>query len=179
MSVHVSATERALPEPRPAPVEELTAAPVGPVPFNWVAPTGRLERALTAWGRGHLAEVPAGCSFDVLLVPGSLGRDVLARVRAAGVRPGPVVLCPAGAEFIVRAGSAADWCAPGATVLRSGSLALLPPPSVLVPESVAGRGWLVPPVHRAPSAPPGAGVPSAASLLEPFLAAVQAASEQA
>ncbi|MFB7113914.1 hypothetical protein [Streptomyces sp. NPDC056291] len=179
MSVHVAAAELALPEPRPVPVEELTAAPVGPVPFNWLAPTGRLEQALTVWGRGHLAEVPAGLSFDVLLVPADLGRNVLARVGAAGVRPGPVVLGPAGAEFIVRPDSAADWCAPGSTVLRSGSLVLLPPPTALVPETVAGRGWLVPPVHRAPSAPPGAGVPSAASLLEPFLEAVQAASEKA
>lgn len=175
MSVHTAATELALPEPRPVPVEELMAAPVGPVPFNWLAPTGRLEQALTAWGRGHLAEIPAGLSFDVLLVPGDLGRDVLARLGAAGVRPGPVVLGPAGAEFIIRPGSAVDWCAAASTVLRSGSLALLPPPTVLVPETVAGRGWLVPPVHGAPSAPPGAGVPSAASLLEPFLAAVQAA----
>jgi hypothetical protein len=39
--------------------------------------TGRLEKVLTAWGRGHLAEVPAGLGFDVLRTPGSVAADTV------------------------------------------------------------------------------------------------------
>ncbi|MFD0208974.1 hypothetical protein ACFVH9_07540 [Streptomyces hirsutus] len=44
----------------------LATAPVGLAPFNLLAPAGRLDSVLTAWGRGHLAEVPAGITVDVL-----------------------------------------------------------------------------------------------------------------
>jgi hypothetical protein len=47
----------------------LAAAVHGPVPYNWLAPTGRLEQVLNAWGRGALAEVPTGTTFDVIRVP--------------------------------------------------------------------------------------------------------------
>jgi hypothetical protein len=111
---------------RPASREELTAAPVGPVPFNVLAPTGRLRQVLTAWGRGHLAEVPAGLGFDVLLTPGAVAEDTVRRMRAAGRRVGPVILGPSAAEFILERGSAPRWSAPRSILLRPGSLGAPP-----------------------------------------------------
>ncbi|MFI1169156.1 hypothetical protein ACH4UM_37755 [Streptomyces sp. NPDC020801] len=169
----------ALPGPRSAPAQELTAAAVGPVPYNWLEPTGRRDRVLTAWGRGQLAEVPVGLSFDVLLVPSALARDVLDRVRAARIQPGPVILGPSGAEVIIRLGSAPAWCAPDSLLLRRGALLLLPPPTVRAPKMMAARGWLIPPAQRAASTPPGDGLPCGDDLLRPYLAAVQAAADAA
>lgn len=164
-----------LPAPRPASREELTAAPIGPVPFNVLAPTGRLHQVLTAWGRGHLAEVPAGLGFDVLLTPGAVAEDTVRRMRAAGRRVGPVILGPSGAEFILERGSAPRWSAPRSILLRPGSLVLLPPPTVRHPETVASRGWLVPPSHQEADARLDAGVTPGAALMGPYLTAVQAA----
>jgi hypothetical protein len=159
-----------LPGPRPAPDE--VAAAMGPMP--WLTATGRLDQVLNAWSRGHLAEVPCGVSFDVLLTPVTLGRDAVHRMHEAGRRVGPVVLGPLGAEFIVERGSAAGWSASHSVLLREGALVLLPPPG---DEShvVAARSWLVPPCHPATGAPLCADVTSAGALLEPFQAAVQAA----
>ncbi|MFE2492329.1 hypothetical protein ACFXGR_56220 [Streptomyces mirabilis] len=164
-----------LPAPRPASREELTAAPIGPVPFNVLVPTGRLHQVLTAWGRGHLAEVPAGLGFDVLLTPGAVAEDTVRRMRAAGRRVGPVILGPSGAEFILERGSAPRWSAPRSILLRPGSLVLLPPPTVRHPATVASRGWLVPPSQQEADARLDAGVTPGAALMGPYLTAVQAA----
>ncbi|MFJ5035550.1 hypothetical protein ACIQB5_47865 [Streptomyces sp. NPDC088560] len=169
----------ALPGPRRALAQELTAAAVGPVPCNWLERTGRRDQVLTAWGRGQLAEVPVGLCFDVLLVPGGLARDVIDRVCAVGIRPGPVILGPSGAEIIIALDSASGWCAPASVLLRRGALVLLPPPTVRVPETVAARGWLIPPAHRSASAPPEAGLMSGGDLVRPYRAAVRAAEEAA
>ncbi|GAA2621278.1 hypothetical protein [Streptomyces vastus] len=163
-----------LPAPRRAPREELTAAAVGPVPFNVLTPTGRLDQVLTAWGRGHLAEVPAGLTFDVLLTSGAVAEETIRRMRAAGRRVGPVVLGPCGGEFILERGSAPRWSAPRSLLLRPGTLVLLPPPTVCQPETVASRGWLVPPSHREAGAPLGDGLTPGGTLISPYLQAVQA-----
>ncbi|MFJ5035895.1 hypothetical protein ACIQB5_49825 [Streptomyces sp. NPDC088560] len=167
----------ALPRPRHALCHELTAAAVGPVPYNWLSPTGRRDQVLTAWGRGQLAEVPVGLTFDTLLVPGALARDVVARMAAVGIQPGPVILGPSGAEFIIGLGSAPGWCAPDSLLLRRGALILLPPPTVLLPKTVAARGWLIRPAHRGESSMPGEGLPCGSSLHRPYLAAVRAAAD--
>ncbi|MFE7975748.1 hypothetical protein [Streptomyces shenzhenensis] len=144
----------------------------------WLTATGRLEHVLTAWGRGYLAEVPAGIGFDVLLTPGPLARDTVRRMCAAGRRIGPVVLGPRGAEFILERGSAHGWRAPHSSLLPLGTLVLLPSPGVHVPEPVADRGWLVPPCHPETGAPLCAEVTPGGALLEPYLASAEAAREE-
>jgi hypothetical protein len=138
----------------------------------WITATGRLDQVLTAWSRGHLAEAPAGLGFDVLQTPGPVARDTVRRMREAGRRVGPVILSPAGAEFILEPGSAARWSAPRSTALRPGALVLLPPPAVCVPDMVAARGWLVPPCHPETGAPLCAEVTPGGALMGPYLAAV-------
>lgn len=157
--------------------EGLTAAAIGPVPFNVLKPTGRLDHVLTAWGHGHLAEVPAGFGFDVLQTPGAVGEDTVRRMRETGLPIGPVILGPSGAEFILARDSAPRWSAPRSRLLRPGALVLLPPPTVCHPETVGSRGWLVPPSHHETGAPLDAGVTPGGALLEPYLLAVQAAEE--
>ncbi len=51
-----------LPARRSTPSRERTAPALGPMP--WLTSTGRLEQVLTAWSRGHLAEVPVGLGFE-------------------------------------------------------------------------------------------------------------------
>ncbi|MFI1703085.1 hypothetical protein [Streptomyces griseoruber] len=160
----------------PAPSGERTASAVGPMP--WLTSTGRLDQVLTAWGRGHLAEVPVGLGFDVLRTPGAVAEDTVRRMREAGRRVGPVILGPSGAEFILERGSAPRWSAPRSTLLVPGTLALLPPPTVCHPETVASRGWLVPPTHEETGSLLCAEVTPGGALLDPYLAAVQAAEDE-
>ncbi|MFF5106785.1 hypothetical protein [Streptomyces sp. NPDC000134] len=124
-----------------------------------------------------MAEVPVGISFDVVVIPGALALDVLGRLRRAWVRPGPVVLGPSGAELFVCRGSVPDWDVLDSHLLRRGGLVLLPPPTVLVPEAVGSRGWLVPPAHRAATAPCGVGLGCGRDLAEPVRQAVHAAAK--
>ncbi|MFE4669397.1 hypothetical protein ACFRI7_31705 [Streptomyces sp. NPDC056716] len=170
MTVEALLGPPALPASRVA--EEITAA-LGPMP--WLTATGRLEQILRAWGREQLAEVPAGLAFDVLRTTGPLAHDTIVRMRAAGRRTGPVVLGANGAEFIIERGSAPDWNAPRSGLLRPGTLVLLPPPHVCIPDAVAARGWLVPPCHPETGAAVCAEVTPGRALREPYLAAVEAA----
>jgi hypothetical protein len=135
----------------------------------WLTATGRLDQILTAWGRGHLAEAPAGVGFDVLQVPGPLALYTVRQLQEAERRVGPVLLGPMGGEFIIEPGSAP--AVPRSYLLRPGALVLLPPPNVRVPHQVAARGWLVPPCHET-GAPLCAEVTPGGVLLEPYLAAV-------
>lgn len=157
--------------PLPAGPGTVTAA-MGPLP--WLTATGRLDQVLTAWARGHFAEVPVGVGFDVLLTPHSLGRDTVQRMHEAGRRVGPVVLGPLGTEFIIERGSAADWSASHSVLLREGALVLFPPPGD-ESRTVGGRSWLIPPCNPDTGAPVCAGVTPAGALFEPFQAAVHAA----
>jgi hypothetical protein len=139
----------------------------------WLAATGRMDQVLTAWGRGELAEVPSGISFDVLLTPLTLGRDTVHRMHAAGRQVGPVLLGPLGAEFIIERGSATGWSASHSLVLRHGALTLLPPPGDET-HVVGARSWLVPPCRPETGAPLCcAELTMASALLEPFQTAVQ------
>jgi hypothetical protein len=157
----------------------LTAAAVGPVPYNWLAPTGRAEHVLTRWGRGELAEVPVGVSFDVVVIPGALARGVVGRLRHLRMQPGPVVLGPSGAEMFIRCGSASRWNVPDSHLLRRGGLVLLPPPTVQVPDTVGCRGWLVPPADGSAAVPCEVGLGCGSDLAEPVRQAVQAAAKSA
>lgn len=161
----------------PVPGGELTAPAVGPVPFNLLAPTGRLEHVLKAWARSNLAEVPAGLGFDVLLTSRAVAEDTVRRMHAAGCHVGPVILSPSGGEFILERGSAPRWSAPHSLLLRPGTLVLLPPPTACHPDTVGARGWLVPPSQQKAGAPLRAGATQGGALIEAFLQAVQAAEE--
>lgn len=163
----------AFPGPLPAPPREEITAAMGPMP--WLTPTGRMEQIITAWGRGQLAEVPAGLAFDVLRTPGAVAEDTVRQMREAGRRIGPVIVGPSGGEFILERGSAPRWAAPRSQLLRPGTLVLLPPPAVCHPETVAARGWLVPPSHPETGAPICVEATPARALLEAYLASVQAA----
>ncbi|MFF6784977.1 hypothetical protein [Streptomyces sp. NPDC012510] len=176
MSVETLRGARQLPGQRPIPSGERTAPAVGPMP--WLTATGRLEQVLTAWSRGQLAEVPVGLGFDVLLTPGAMAEDTVRRMREASRRVGPVILGPSGGEFLLERGSAPRWSAPRSRLLVPGSLILLPPPAVCHPETVAARGWFVPPVHEETGAPLCAEVTPGGALLEPYLTAVQAAEDE-
>ncbi len=160
---------------RQIPTTERIVPAVGPMP--WLTSTGRLEQVLMAWGRRHLAEVPAGLGFDVLLTPSAVAEDTVRRMGEAGHRVGPVILEPSGGEFILERGSAPRWTAPRSTLLVPGTLVLLPPPTVCYPETVSARGWLVPPVYQETGALLCADVTPGGALLEPYLAAVQAAKD--
>jgi hypothetical protein len=168
----VLAAAPALPAPRPAPRDHGIRPAIAATP--WLTATGRLDQVLTAWGRGQLAEVPTGLGFDVLLTPSAVAEDTVHRMRAAGRQVGPVILGPAGGEFILERGSAPHWSAPRSTLLRPKTLVLLPPPDVCHPQTVAARGWLVPPCLET-GAPLCADVTPAGAVLEPYLAAVEAA----
>ncbi|MFE0898463.1 hypothetical protein ACFW3W_21530, partial [Streptomyces smyrnaeus] len=152
-------------------------AVVDPVPYNQLRLTGGVDINQDSWPRGVLAEVPAGLGFDVLRVPGAVAEDAARRMRAAGRRVGPVVLGPLGGEFLLECGSAPRWYAPRSQFLLRGTLVLLPPPTVCLPELVGARGWLVPPTHHPADAPAGEGVTTGGALLEPFLDAVKAAED--
>ncbi|MFF7166903.1 hypothetical protein ACFZBP_36915 [Streptomyces sp. NPDC008086] len=98
-------------------------------------------------------------------------------MREAGRRVGPVILGPSGGEFILERGSAPRWSAPRSTLLVPGTLVLLPPSTVCHPETVGARGWLVPPAHEETGALLCAEVTPGGALLEPYLAAIQAAED--
>ncbi|WP_031487616.1 hypothetical protein [Streptomyces bicolor] len=175
MSVETLRGAPPLPGQRPIPSGERTAPAVGPMP--WLTATGRLDQVLDSWGRGQLAEVPVGLGFDVLRTPGAVAEDTVQRMREAGRRMGLVILGPSGAEFLLERGSAPRWSAPRSQLLVPGTLVLLPPPTVCHSEAVACRGWLVPPAHEETGAPLCAEVTPGGALLEPYLAAVQAAED--
>ncbi|MFC1420478.1 hypothetical protein [Streptacidiphilus cavernicola] len=119
-------------EPRDA-VEWLSAAAADPEACRW------------EWERSPIGIVllPAGRLWDVLIVPGDLGRitvDVLVRMDA---EPGPV-LADFGdfrVGFFVPPGTAARWVGTGVRTAGAGTWLAVPHPAR------AGRGlrWLVPP----------------------------------
>jgi len=127
-------------------VEWLVAASPDPDTCRW-----EWERSSTG-----IALLPAGRIWDVLIVPGELGRttvDVLLRLVA---EPGPV-LADFGdfrVGFFVPPGTAAGWVGTGMRTAGQGTWLAVPHPGR------AGRGlrWLVP--------PDGSGVLNDPALLE-------------
>jgi hypothetical protein len=97
------------------------------------------------WERNPLgvALLPAGRQWDVLIMPGALGRrtlDVLGRLLD---RPGPV-LADFGDErtgFFVPPGTAARWLGTGIRAVGRGTWIVVPYPG----RPTGGVRWLVPP----------------------------------
>ena len=148
----------------------------GDIPENLlVALGGRRENVLNAWRQGALAEVPTGVAFDVLRMPEGLAPFVLARMREDGVRLGPVLLGPHGAEFLIRTHTMWDLTPDDKHVelLSEGQLVLLPPPTVLAPQAEVGkRAWLVPLTYHPADCPVGHGVAWGAEMRESYEAAL-------
>ncbi|MGK5498431.1 hypothetical protein [Streptomyces sp. URMC 125] len=139
---------QAAPEPRTGPARPALpdcGTDGDPPATGWLHPTGRVPAVLAAWGHGALAEVPTGIAWDVVRVPAELGPDTVRRLRAAGVRPGPVLATPLGADFVVAPGSVEGWSVAGTSVLSRGTLVLLPHPEAVGTRRVGNRGWLVAP----------------------------------
>ncbi|MEU5159321.1 hypothetical protein AB0G74_06865 [Streptomyces sp. NPDC020875] len=98
------------------------------------------------WERHPLgvALLPAGRRWDVLIVPGELGRPALDVLDRLTDRPGPVLL-DLGAYrtgFFVPAGTAARWVGTGVRAAGRGTWIVVP-----YPGRATGGGirWLVPP----------------------------------
>ncbi|MFE9682528.1 hypothetical protein [Streptomyces sp. NPDC006285] len=90
-----------------------------------------------------VALLPAGRAWDVLILPGGLGRptlDVLTRVLD---RPGPVLVDFGDARtgFFVPPGTAARWLGTGVRTAGHGTWIVVPYPG----RSTGGVRWLVPP----------------------------------
>ncbi|MFF3486429.1 hypothetical protein ACFYXC_24585 [Streptomyces sp. NPDC002701] len=117
-----------------------------------------------------VALLPAGRAWDVLILPGGLGRptlDVLTRVLD---RPGPVLVDFGDARtgFFVPPGTAARWLGTGVRTAGHGTWIVVPYPG----RSTGGVRWLVPPdgsgtltdpallelaMHEAAAGPPAGG----------------------
>ncbi|MEO3851570.1 hypothetical protein ABGB09_28755 [Streptomyces sp. B8F3] len=97
------------------------------------------------WERNPLGVslLPAGRVWDVLILPGELGRatlDVIARITG---RPGPVLadLTDARLGFFVPPGTAARWVGTGVRSAGRGTWIVVPYPG----RSTGAVRWLVPP----------------------------------
>ncbi|MGW2210202.1 hypothetical protein [Streptomyces sp. NPDC001781] len=103
------------------------------------------EACRWAWERSApgVALLPAGKAWDVLVLPGELGRptlDVLTRVLD---RPGPVLVDFEGDRvgFFVPPGIAARWLGTGIRTAGPGTWIVVPHPG----RATQGVRWLVPP----------------------------------
>lgn len=88
-----------------------------------------------------LVLLPAGRRWDVLSVPGRLGRPAVEIL--AGRRCGPVLADPAAGDvgFLVPVGTAARWIGTGVRCAGEGTWIVVPHPT----RRSRGLGWLVPP----------------------------------
>ncbi|MEU8520665.1 hypothetical protein [Streptomyces sp. NBC_01216] len=102
------------------------------------------------------ALLPAGRGWDVLILPGALGRPALDVLSRMVERPGPVLADSGGARtgFFVPPGTAAHWLGTGVRGAGRGSWIVVPHPG----RVVGGTRWLV--------APDGTGTLTDAGLLE-------------
>ncbi|MFI5808959.1 hypothetical protein [Streptomyces sp. NPDC051561] len=114
--------------------------------IEWVRDSGaKVNVTLAAWSGGQLAELPVGQAWDVVRVPHLQGADALQQLRVTRAPFGPILYSPAGFEFLLRVGSAADWDLPGATAITHGEVLLVPHPSVISPAEPGEWHWIVPP----------------------------------
>lgn len=97
------------------------------------------------WHRSGLGVVllPAGQLWDVLKVPGTLGRAALAVLGQLAVGRGPVLVDPGDESlgFFVPVGTAAWWVGTGVRGAGEGTWVLVPHPA----RRQRGLRWLVPP----------------------------------
>ncbi|WPO71040.1 hypothetical protein [Streptomyces sp. KN37] len=100
------------------------------------------------WERSPLgvALLPAGRRWDVLILPGELGRTTLDVLNRRVERPGPVLadLGDARVGFFVPAGTAARWLGTGVRGAGRGTWIVVPHPG----RASGGVRWLVPPDGR-------------------------------
>ncbi|MFE0580307.1 bifunctional DNA primase/polymerase [Streptomyces sp. NPDC058874] len=101
-----------------------------------------------AWERNPLgvALLPAGRLWDVLILPGELGRATLGVLDPAAGRPGPV-LADFGASrlgFFVPPGTASHWIGTGVRGVGHGAWIVVPHPG----RATGGVRWAVPPDGR-------------------------------
>ncbi|MFF5422761.1 MULTISPECIES: hypothetical protein [unclassified Streptomyces] len=91
-----------------------------------------------------VALLPAGRRWDVLILPGGLGRSALDVLTRLVARPGPVLadLGDARAGFFVPPGTAARWLGTGVRAAGSGTWIVVPHPGRV---TTGGVRWLVPP----------------------------------
>ncbi|WP_069170421.1 hypothetical protein [Streptomyces griseus] len=90
-----------------------------------------------------IALLPAGRRWDVLIVPGELGRPTLDVLTRLLDRPGPV-LAGFGEDrmgFFVPPGTAAHWLGTGVRGAGQGAWIMVPHPR----RTVGGVRWLIPP----------------------------------
>ncbi|MER7762481.1 hypothetical protein [Streptomyces sp. NPDC097619] len=97
------------------------------------------------WERNPLGVVllPAGRRWDVLILPGDLGRPALEVMDLLAPRPGPV-LADFGEErlgFFVPPGTAARWVGTGVRGAGGGTWIVVPHPG----RDTGGMHWVVPP----------------------------------
>ncbi|WP_258024327.1 bifunctional DNA primase/polymerase [Streptomyces bambusae] len=96
-----------------------------------------------AWERNPLgvALLPAGRRWDVLVLPGDLGRAALHVLRRLPGRPGPVLAGSAAARvgFFVPEGTASRWLGTGVRGVGHGSWVAVPHPG----RATGGMRWLV------------------------------------
>ncbi|WP_030195307.1 hypothetical protein [Streptomyces sp. NRRL S-87] len=110
------------------------------------------------WERNPLgvALLPAGRHWDVLILPGVLGRPALDLLARLVTRPGPVLADFGGSRlgFFVPAGTAARWLGTGVRAAGRGNWIVVPYPG----RDTGGVRWLV--------APDGTGTLTDPALLE-------------
>ncbi|MFJ6940923.1 hypothetical protein [Streptomyces sp. NPDC101132] len=97
------------------------------------------------WERSPLGVtlLPAGRSWDVLILPGGLGHPTLGVLGRLVARPGPVLADFGDSRlgFFVPAGTAARWLGTGVRGAGRGTWIVVPYPG----RATGGVRWLVPP----------------------------------
>ncbi|OSZ59400.1 hypothetical protein OQI_16375 [Streptomyces pharetrae CZA14] len=103
------------------------------------------EACRREWERNPLrvALLPAGKAWDVLILPGGLGRPTLDVLTRLLDRTGPVLadFGDARTGFFVPPGTAARWVGTGIRTAGSGTWIVVPYPG----RATGGVRWLVPP----------------------------------
>jgi hypothetical protein len=113
---------------------------------QWLASAAAApETCRREWERHPLgvALLPAGRLWDVLVVPGGLGRATLRVLERMAGRPGPVLADRGDARvgFFVPPGTASGWFGTGVRGAGRGSWVAVPHPA----RVAGGVRWLVPP----------------------------------
>ncbi|MGS2590728.1 hypothetical protein [Streptomyces hebeiensis] len=103
------------------------------------------EACRSEWERGPagVTLLPAGRRWDVLILPGALGRPALDVLTRLVDRPGPVLAGPGDTRlgFFVPPGTVARWVGTGVRGVGRGAWIAVPYPG----RTCGGTRWLIPP----------------------------------